>query len=288
MLEQSLQMPSSIMENLALAMESELEKILNIARERADTIQTFTHDDERISITKEDFQGATRVYPIMDPRSVTKQQKMAKAQSVYELGMNNPLIAQNPNSIYIITKQTLESMEVQDIDLILPKPEDQKPERIDDQHEENMFFLMPPQEKPLFDVFPDQDHAEHIRIINELLKGFEKQQMGTGKMDISEEQLQAIMMHKQKHVAFLYGQKHGVIPNGQGQLGVMEAQAGDEALLAALADELQLGGQSSNMSIGEGGAIPGTGGGFEGSGELPGEGVLERVPLDQRNTQIAY
>lgn len=286
MLEQSLQMPSSIMENLALAMEGELEKILLIAKDNASAIQTFTHEDERVSITKEDFQGATRVYPIMDPRSVTKQQKMAKAQSVYQLASANPLIANNVNSMYVVTKQVLESMEVQDIDMILKEPQDQKPERIDDQHEENMFFLMPPNEKPLFDVFPEQDHAIHIQIINELLKGFEKQQMGTGKMDIAPEQLQAIMLHKQKHVAFLYGQKHGVIPDGQGQLGVMEAEAGDEALLAALTDELQLGGGSSDVPSGEGGILPGTGGGFEGSGELPGEGVLERVPLDQRNTGV--
>jgi len=287
MLEQSLQMPSSIMENLALAMEGELEKILAIAKDNASVIQTFTDEEERVSITKEDFQGATRVFPIMDPRSVTKQQKMAKAQSVYQLGMQNPLIVQNPNSVYTITKQTLESMEVQDIDLILPKPEDQKPERIDDQHEENMFFLMPPQEKPLFDVFPDQDHKTHIRIINELLKGLEKQQMGTGKLDISPEGLQALMLHKQKHVAFLYGQMHGVF-NGQGQLGDMEAQAGDEALFAALGGQFPMDGSTSDMPAGEGGAIPGTGGGFEGSGEIPGEGVLERVPLDQRNTQISY
>ena len=288
MLEQSLQMPSSIMENLALAMESELEKILIIAKENASAIQTFTHEDERVSITQEDFQGATRVYPIMDPRSVTKQQKMAKAQSVYQLGMQNPLIAQNPNSVYTITKQTLESMEVQDIDMILPKPEDQKPERIDDQHEENMFFLMPPQEKPLFDVFPDQDHATHIKIVNELIKGFESQKMATGKLDISPEGLQAIMLHKQKHVAFLYGQHHGVIPNGdgQGQLGDMEAQTGDASLLEALAQQLSMGGQPADMPSGQSGAVPGTGGGFEGSGELPGEGVLERVPVDTRNTQV--
>ncbi len=285
MLEQSLQMPSSIMENLALAMEGELEKILLVAKDNASVIQTFTHEDERVSITKEDFQGATRVYPIMDPRSVTKQQKMAKAQSVYQLGMQNPLIVQNPNSVYVITKQTLESMEVQDIDLILPKPEDQKPERIDDQHEENMFFLMPPQDKPLFDVFPDQDHQTHIKIINEMLRGFEKQQMGNGKLDISPEGLQAVMLHKQKHVAFLYGQMHGVL-NGQGQLGGMEAQGGDEAFLAALKQQLQLGGQSSDMPSGQSGEVPGTGGGFEGSGELPGDGVLERIPLDQRNTNI--
>jgi len=286
MLEQSLQMPSSIMENLALAMEGELEKIFNIVKDNAPAIQTFTNEEEKVSVTREDFQGATRIFPIMDPRSVTKQQKMAKAQSVYQLGMQNPIIAQNQNSVYVITKQTLESMEVQDIDLILPKPEEQKPERIDDQYEENMFFLMPPQERPLFDVFPDQDHATHIRIINELLKGLEKQQMGTGKIDISPEGLQALMLHKQKHVAFLYGQMHGVF-NGQGQLGGMEAQTGDEAFLAALEQQLQLGGGASDMPPGESGAIPGTGGGFEGSGEIPGEGVLERVPLDQRNTQIS-
>lgn len=286
MLEQSLQMPSSIMENLALAMESELEKILLIAKDNAESIQTFTNEDERVSVTKEDFQGATRVYPIMDPRSVTKQQKMAKAQSVYQLAASNPLIANDMNSMYTVTKQVLESMEVQDIDMILKEPQNQKPERIDDQHEENMFFLMPPQDKPLFDVFPDQDHATHIKIINQLLLGFDKQQEATGKMDILPEQLEAIMLHKQKHVAFLYGQTHGVF-DGQGQLGAMEAQAGDEALLAALAEQLQLGGQPSDMPTGESGAVPGTGGGFEGSGELPGEGLLERVPLDQANTGIS-
>lgn len=286
MLEQSLQMPSSIMENLALAMEGELEKILMIAREGAAAIQTFTHEDERVSITKEDLQGATRVYPIMDPRSVTKQQKMAKAQSVYQLAAQNPLIANDVNSMYTVTKQVLESMEVQDIDQILKQPAQVKPERIDDQYEENMFFLMPPQEKPLFDVFPDQDHQAHIKIINELIKGLEKQQAGTGKIDIAPESLQALMLHKQKHVAFLYGQMHGVF-NGQGQLGNMETQTGDQALLTALAKQLSMGGEPTNLPSGQSGEIPGTGGGFEGSGELPGEGVLERIPLDQRNVGTA-
>ncbi len=285
MLEQSLQLPSSIMENLALAMEGELEKILDIARKNAPAIQTFTNEDERISISAEDFQGATRVYPIMDPRSVTKQQKMAKAQSVYQLASTNPLIANDAQSMYVVTKQVLESMEVQDIDQILKQPAEQKPERIDDQYEENMFFLLPPNEKPLFDVFPDQDHQTHIKIINDLINGFEQQQKTTGKLDITPEGLQAIMLHKQKHVAFLYGQKHGVF-NGQGQLGSMEAPAGDEAFLAALEQQLSMGGQPANLPTGESGEVPGTGGGFEGSGELPGEGVLERVPLDTRNTNV--
>lgn len=282
MLEQSLQMPSSIMENLALAMEGELEKIFKITKDNAETIQTFVEDKEMISVTQEDFQGAVRVYPIMDPRNITKQQKMAKSQSVYQLAATNPLIANDATAMYTVTKQVLESMEVQDIDLILKQPQNQEPERIDDQHEENMFFLMPPNEKPYFDVFADQDHETHIKIINELLRGLEGQQQATGKLDISPEGLQALMLHKQKHVAFLYGKMHGVF-DGQGQLGNMEAAAGDEALLAALAEQLQLGGQPVGMPSGEGGAIPGTGGGAEGSGELPGEGVLGRVPLDQQN-----
>lgn len=285
MLEQSLQMPTSIMENIALAMENELEKILDAARKNASLIQTFTHGDERISITADDFKGAMRIYPIMDPRTVSKQQKMAKAQSVYQLGSTNPLISQNPNSIYTITKQVLQSMEVEDIDQILPQPQSQKPEKIDDQYEENMFFLMPPQEKPLFDVFPDQDHAKHIQIINQLLMGFDKQKQATGQMDINPQQLQAIMDHKQKHVAFLYAQHHGVI-DGQGQLGVMETSTGDPSFLEALANNLHLGGGTTNLPIGQSGEVPGTGGGFEGNGEIPGEGLLERIPLDQRNTGI--
>lgn len=282
MLEQSLQMPSSIMENLALAMEGELDKIFKIAKDNADTIQTFVQEDEMISVTKEDFQGAVRIYPIMDPRNITKQQKMAKAQSVYQLAGTNPLIANDVNAMYTVTKQVLESMEVQDIDLILKQPENQKPERIDDQHEENMFFLMPPNEKPLFDVFPDQDHKTHIRIINELLRGLEEQEKTTGKIDILPENLQALMLHKQKHVAFLYGQMHGVF-NGQGQLGVVDEASGDEALLATLAEQLQLGGQSLDMLSGQGGEISGTGGSIEGNGQIPGEGILGRIPLDARN-----
>lgn len=285
MLEQSLQMPTSIMENIALAMEDELEKILDVARENAPIIQTFTHEDQRISITADDFKGALRVYPVMDPRSVTKQQKMAKAQSVYQLAMGNPLIAQNPNSVYAVTKQVLVSMEVEEIDQILPQPQNQKPEKIDDQYEENMFFLMPPQEKPLFDVFPDQDHQKHIQIINQMLMGFDKQKQATGQMDINPQQLQAIMDHKQKHVAFLYAQMHGVI-NGQGQLAPMETQGGNPAFLAALAEQLHLGGQPISLPTGQSGEVPGTGGGFEGNGEIPGEGVLERVPLDTRNTNV--
>jgi hypothetical protein len=285
MLEQSLQMPSSIMENIALAMEGELEKILDVARRNAPAIQTFTTDDKRISITKEDFQGAMRVYPIMDPRTVTKQQKMAQAQSVYQLATTNPLIAQKPEALYQATKDVLVSMEVKDIDRILPPLENQKPEKIDDQYEENMFFLMPPQDKPLFDVFPNQDHAKHIQIINELLAGFQQQKQTTGQMDINPQQLQAIMDHKQKHVAFLYAQHHGVI-DGQGQLATMDAQTGDPAFLAALEQQFHLGGQPAILPTGQSGEVPGTGGGFEGSGEIPGEGVLERVPLDTRNTGV--
>lgn len=285
MLEQSLQMPSSIMENLALAMESELEKVLDVARKNAPLIQTFTHGDERISISADDFKGSLRIYPIMDPRTVSKQQKMAKAQSVYQLGMTNPLIAQNPNNLYTITKQVLESMEVQDINQIIQQPQDQKPERIDDQHEENMFFLMPPQDKPLFDVFPGQNHAQHIQIIDQLMNQVAQHKQLTGQDEINPQQLQALMDHKQKHIAFLYAQQNGVI-DGQGQLAAMDSQAGNPAFLEALANHLHLGGQPSILPIGQSGEVPGTGGGFEGSGEIPGEGLLERVPLDQRNTGI--
>lgn len=280
MLEQSLQLPTSIMEGIALNMEEELDKIYKCAQRNAPSLETFVLEDERISITAEDFQKATRIYPILDPRSISKQQKMAKAQTIYQTAMQNPLQANDPQAIYEVTKDFYESMEVDNIDDILPRPQQPEIQRIDNQHEENMFFMMPPTERPLFDVFPEQNHREHIRIIDELLSGFAEQEEATGNMDITDESMQAIMLHRQKHVAYLYGQTTGVIPDEQRQLGDLAEDAGDAALFAALEDEFQLGGANIDLPPGESRAIPGTGGGFEGSGELPGEGVLERVRLD--------
>lgn len=94
------------------------------------------------------------------------------------------------------------------------------------------------------------------------------------------------MDHKQKHIAFLYAQQNGVI-DGQGQLAPMDAQSGNPSFLAALANSLHLVGQPTNLPTGQSGEVPGTGGGFEGNGEIPGQGVLERIPVDQRNTGIS-
>lgn len=282
MLEQSLQLPTSIMENIALSMEDELDKIFKVAGKNPKELETFMLEDERVSISADDFRGATRVYPIMDPRSITKQQKMAKAQSIYQIGTTNPLIANDPDSLYTITKQVLESMEAENIDEIIKKPQSQEPESIDNQYKENMLLMLPPGERPLFDVFPEHQHQQHIQIIDELIRGFTEQEETTGKKDITDESLEAIMVHRQKHIAYLYGQKTGVIENGQGQLGAMDEATGDEALLAALANELSMGGEPIGLPTGESGTVPGTGGGFEGSGEIYGEGLLRRVPLDER------
>lgn len=287
MLEQSLQLPTSVMENIALTMEGELDKIFNIAAESAEILQTFTFDDQRVSISADDFRGATRIYPIMDPRSVTKQQKMAKAQGVYQLAIQNPLIANDPNALYNITYDVLEAMEVDNIDAKLPKPQNQQPQQIDDQYMENMYYMLPPQERPLFDVFPEQDHQQHIAIIDQLIQGEMSNREATDKPQIADETLQALMLHKQKHVAYLYGQMHGVF-NGQGQLGVMEAQAGDQALSSMDGTEFQMGGIPTDMPIREGGEISGTSGGPEGNTGLSGEGVLERYPLDQQYLDKRY
>jgi len=195
MLEQSLQLPTSIMENIALSMEGELEKIFKISAENSRALESFTYQDERVSISEDDFTGATRIYPIMDPRSITKQQKMAKAQSVYQIAMNEPLIANDPNARYEVVKDVFESMEVQDIDEILPKPQNQEPERIDSQEQENMYFLMPMQDRPLFDVFPEQDHQEHIRVIDQLLRGEQQNIEAGGQPQIPEDSMQAIMKY---------------------------------------------------------------------------------------------
>jgi hypothetical protein len=67
-----------------------------------------------------------------------------------------------------------------------------------------MLFMMPPGTPP-FDVFPDQNHAEHLAKIEQ----FVKEEGGK----LQPEQQQAVIAHKQKHEAFQYGQNTDSSPD---------------------------------------------------------------------------
>lgn len=221
MLEQSLQMPTSVMEQMSTSFEGELEKLYKLNKKYLDQQAYFNEDGQSFEITKEDYNEDLKVIPIFDPRNITKQQKVTKAQTLYQFVLQNPLTMQNQQSIYNASVKILQALEVEDIKDILPDPTAQQPQRIDDQRQENMYFLMPPTDRPLFDVFPDQDHLQHIRIIDELLSGPFAE-------DIDKEMLEPIINHRKKHIAYLYMNNENRLQQyGQGQAGSVETQPGN-------------------------------------------------------------
>jgi hypothetical protein len=268
LLESSLQLPTSVMEQQALAFEDELSKLYRLNRIFLPQSE-FLIDKELYSISRDDYQDNFRIIPIIDPKMITRQQKVAKSQQVYEFVMSNPVLAQDPRAIKEATKRMLLAMDTEDVDAILSEPEVQD---LQNQDLENMYFLMPPDQRPLFDVFPNQNHEEHIRkvddlidllsqatlpdidttdnIIIQVIKGLTDEVKGKVTIEL--------MQHRQKHVAYLYGQKMGVI-DGQGQVIGMGESGSNSMVLERLIGELQAAGGLEGMQSGGFENVSGTG-----------------------------
>lgn len=273
MLEQSLQMPTSVMEQMAGSFQDELEKLYDLNRKYLSDDAYFVEDGKLFGVSKQDYQEDLKIIPIFDPRNITKQQKIAKAQSLYQFAFQNPLMANNPKSLYEVSKKMLEAMEVEDIKDMLPNPEEQQqPQKIDDQRQENMYFLMPPAQRPLFDVFEDQDHKVHIAIIDELLNGPFAEEMDK---DVK----QAILDHRQKHIAYLYMQNEMRLENAR-RLRAMAEESNYNQTFTGIDNGLSSTGASNDMQ-GFGG-FEGTTGGMESAESLvPNRQGSETGFLDQ-------
>lgn len=234
MIEQGLQLFSSVQEFLGYSMEDELQKVYRINSKYLEDDQYFVWGDEQISVTREDYTDDFRVVPIFDPKYSTRSAKLSKAQAVYEFTLSNPLMAQDGESLYSASRMVLEALDVEDIDTMLKKPsEPPQVARIEDQNLENTYFIMPPDKRPLFDVFPDQDHLKHIQTIDKFIAFLD----GSMAMDVpnvaggdpaisrlivsmggeqKKEIIANLLRHRSQHLGFLYGQINGVMDE-QGQ-----------------------------------------------------------------------
>lgn len=246
MLEQGLQLYSSVQEFMAVSMEDELQKVFRINAKYLDDEEYFFNGDQQIVVTKEDYQDDFRIVPIFDPKYATRSQKLAKAQAEWEHITTNPLTAQAPQSLYLASKNLLEALDVENIDEVLPPPNIPQPVKIDDQNLENAYFIAPPDKRPMFDVFADQDHMAHMQSIDKFISQFLEgahamaipedkslAKTGTGSpntlgdpgikrlvQSMSDEQKQELianlLRHRSQHLSFMYGQMNHVMDqNGQ-------------------------------------------------------------------------
>lgn len=261
MIEQGLQLFSSVQEFLGVSMEEELQKIYRLNGKFLEEDAYFIFGDDQIEVTKEDYLDDFRVVPVFDPKYSTRSQKLAKAQAEYEFVIQNPLTSQDSEAIYIVSYNYLQALDTENIDAVLKQPSVPQVARIDDQNLENAYYLMPPDKRPLFDVFPDQDHTRHIETIDKMIAYLD----GASPMDIpnipggdpsisrllttlSDEQKKELvanlLRHRSLHLAYMYGQLNGVMdeqgnPIGQGDAGGMADTPSDSAGLEEIMSGLQ-------------------------------------------------
>jgi hypothetical protein len=174
-------------------------------------------------VSKADYELDAIVTPTFDPKMSTMAQKISRAQTELDAVLKNPMAAQDPNVVNAAFRRFFEAIESNDIDELMPQPPQQaevpEPQRIDDQRQENMLFLMPVAEQPFFDVFSDQDHQMHLAIIEEFVASPYAQ-------ELDPEAAEKLKQHRQKHLAYLYGQEVGVDEGQPAEAGAIIEDAG--------------------------------------------------------------
>lgn len=293
LLESSLQMPTAVMEQMAMSFEDELAKLYRLNKMYLQKAERAVLGAEEIEITPQDYQHDMRIVPILDPRQITQQQRIAKAQSQYQFVMNDPDLSQNPQARREAQKRMLIAMQTEDVDDYLP--EEPEVQQIDDQQIENAYFLLPAENRPLFDVFPDQDHATHIAMLDDFIEMLRTnitpdveskylagdttmQKMIMGFTDeIKQDVLQQALAHRRKHVGYLYKETAGSEDVRQGRTGNMGEQSPDAMGIPEAPGGVQ-GGLMEELLAG--GFAPPTGAAGR-DGVAEGEGVLNRIPLTE-------
>ena len=125
MVEQGLMVFTSIQEFLLHSWSRELGKIyrLNSLYFRGEEwFASISQDGAEESFVKEeDFADDMMIIPVADPRLASQQQRLQKAQFLYDFALKNPLIANNPAILLKISRRLLDEMEFTSIDELLPK-----------------------------------------------------------------------------------------------------------------------------------------------------------------------
>lgn len=205
--EQAMETFSSVQMRLANSFSEELNKIYRINQLYLPLVDYYTVNDMPEMVTRADYADDMMIQPIFDPKFATQQQKVARAQAELQATLQNPNSQTRPQVYDEAFKRYFTALDVDNIDALIPPPPE--PANIDNQDAENMQFLMPAQSRQPFDVFPNQNHAQHLAQLEPFVAEH------GAKLD--PQTAQQVMEHKQKHEAMLYGQQKGIIPNQQQQ-----------------------------------------------------------------------
>lgn len=124
LIEQGLQVFTSIYKRLHRSLTAEMKLLYNLNGEHVSPEAYANFFDDPNVDPKADFDSKDLdIKPVSDPQSVTKAQKIAKAQTIYGLSMENPMIDKAE-----ATKRVLEAIDAEDIEKLVPPPPPPNPE----------------------------------------------------------------------------------------------------------------------------------------------------------------
>jgi chaperonin GroES len=261
LVEQGLEVFSTVYERLIIAWESELDKHFKLNRKYMPEAEYVTVMDlpglETFQIGKADYADDFQIKPIADPKMATEQQKLTRAMAEWQFLSTNPLVLQSPFHFYKASERYLKAIETQAINEVLPQPA--VPGRVDDPMMENMATLMPQPVMPM--VFPDQDHLIHLQVHQSMLSD----PVYAGQMTPAG--MQALQIHIQMHVAYAYGATESPM------MGEMLGTLGNPTMAPApgyvmVPPGALGGGMAQGGAMGGGGGVGG-GGGPQGEGAPP-------------------
>jgi chaperonin GroES len=152
---------------------------------------------DTLAVISKDFDTPLDVRPVSDSNIISRQEKAAKAQFVYNTILSNPLTANDPESIYLATVNLMKVLDIDDafIQQLVKLPQAQEP--VDLTQEQEIQKMISGE-----DVIAKEtdNHQQHIAVIQE----FEQSDFYGA---ISGQAKGLIEKHKQAHISFLYLQK---------------------------------------------------------------------------------
>ncbi len=132
MVEQSLVMFTSVQEFLLHSWSKELNKIYRLHGIYFRGIEAFIsispEGPQEMIVTEQDFADDMLIMPIADPRMMSQQSRLQKAQFLFEFAQKNPIVGNNPEVLLAVSRRLLEEMEIDGIDNILPRSVDELPQ----------------------------------------------------------------------------------------------------------------------------------------------------------------
>lgn len=153
LLERGSRVLSAVHKRLHYSQRQELKLLTRVIRE---TVQSYPYDVlGGPQILVQDFDDRIDILPVTDPNIFSMTQRISLAQEQLRLSQAAPQM----HNQYEAYRRMYSALGVQDIDLILPPPQQPQPQG---PSMENAQSMLVPNGAPGLKAFPDQDHDAHI------------------------------------------------------------------------------------------------------------------------------